>query len=96
MDIKLGQQCWCVLKTSLVDENKIEKPEFLVHLAVGYVTSKGVQFDTDGVTTIPYIEMCGQRLKAQLVFGTQEAAIERMNDMIAEISQGTNPVPSVA
>lgn len=97
MKIRLGEQYWCVLKTTLVDENKKDKPEFLVHLAVGFVTSKGLQLGDDGIELIPFVEMCGQRLKADMVFEDFEDAAKKMYAMMDEIKRGTtNTVPPEA
>lgn len=95
MKIRLGEQYWCVLKTSVVDETKKEKPEFLAHLAVGYIKSKGIQLDDDGGQTL-FVEMCGQRLKADMVFESYELASNKLFEMIDEIGRGINTVPPIA
>ena len=97
MKIRLGDQYWCILKTTLVDENKRDKPEFLIHIATGYVKSKGLQLDDNGEDILAFVEMCGQRLKADMVFEDINGAIEKMHEMMAEIKAGaTNTVPPVA
>lgn len=95
MKIRLGEKYWCVLKASVVDENQKEKPEFLAHLAVGYVKSKGIQLDDDGGQTL-FVEMCGQRLKADMVFDSYDRASKKLFEMIDEIGRGINAVPPIA
>lgn len=97
MNIRLGGKYWCILKTTLVDENKRDKPEFLVHLAVGYVKAKGLQLEDNGKDLIPFIEMCGQRLKAEMVFESIDDALDRMSEMMVTITaESTNVVPPAA
>jgi hypothetical protein len=98
-NIRLGEQYWCVLKTTIVDPNKTDYPEFLVHLAKGYVTSKGIQkepgSDTGAIT--PYVEIAGQRVRHDHVFETAEEAIEKANSMMRQLVPAqTQPEPENA
>lgn len=86
-NVRLGSLCWCVIKTSVIDPAKTEKPEFLVHLSRGYVQSKGVQLDDDG-KTIVFVEIAGQRVKASHVFKTAAQATSVAEEMMAEIHAG--------
>lgn len=92
-DIKLGQQYWCVLKTTLVDPAKVEYPEFLVHFACGYVTSKGMQKEpgADKGTEVLFVEIAGQRVKHTHIFDSPEDAIDKAEAMMSEIRGGTPP-----
>lgn len=93
-DIKLGQQYWCVLKTTLVDPAKVEYPEFLVHLACGYVTSKGMQKEpgTDRDAGMLFVEIAGQRVKHTHIFESPEDAIDKAEAMMSEIHSGSAPL----
>jgi len=91
MEIRLGAQYWCVIKTSVVDETH-KKPEFLVHLTKGYVQSKGVQLDDDGKAVL-FVELSGQRVKASHVFKTAAQAISKSEQMMADIGEGLKQVP---
>lgn len=92
-DIKLGKQYWCVLKTTVVDPAKTEYPEFLVHLACGYVTSKGMQKEVgaDNGTEVLFVEIAGQRVKYSYIFESPEDAIDKAEAMMSEIRGGTPP-----
>lgn len=90
INIKLGEKYWCVLKTTLVDETKTEKPEFLVHLSVGYVSSKGLQLDDEG-KALPFVEIAGQRVKHTHVFENPDDAIDCAEAMMDQIRNGTAP-----
>jgi hypothetical protein len=91
-NVRLGSHCWCVLKTTIVDAAKTEKPEFLIHLTRGYVASKGIQQNDDGTVTA-FVEIAGQRVKASHVFKTHEQAISRASEMMAEIADGIKALP---
>lgn len=86
-NVRLGSHCWCVIQTTVIDETKTEKPEFLIHLARGYVKGKGVQLDDDG-KTIAFVEIAGQRLKASHVFKTAAQATAVAERMMDEIHAG--------
>ena len=92
-DIKLGQKYWCVLKTTLVDPNKVDYPEFLVHLTLGYVTSKGEQKElgADDGTELLFVEIAGQRVKHSYIFEFAEDAIRKATAMMDEIRSGSQP-----
>lgn len=94
-NIKLGEKYWCVIKTSMIDENEQEKPEFLVNLVQGYVTAKGIQLEGENI--LPYVEVARQRLKATHIFEHIDDAMDKVEIMIAEIkSAQENPVPEPA
>jgi len=95
-NVRLGSHCWCVLKTTVVDASKTEKPEFLVHLTRGYVASKGIQQNDDGTVTA-FVEIAGQRVKATHVFKTAAQATSVAERMMDEIHAGMpiepKPIP---
>ena len=91
-EIRLGSHCWCVIKTSVVDEAKTDKPEFLIHLTRGYVQSKGVQLDDDGQPML-FVEISGQRVKASYVFKTAAQATSKAEAMMSEMAEGLKQVP---
>jgi hypothetical protein len=91
-NVRLGSKSWCVVKTTVVDPSKVEKPEFLVHLSCGYVLSKGLQQNDDGTITA-FVEIAGQRVKATHVFKTPAQAIAVAQRMMDEIHAGMPPTP---
>ena len=93
--IRLGEKYWCVIKTSAVDPNQKEYPDFLIHLAHGYVTAKGAQKlpGTDRDATVLFVEIAGQRVKPTHVFENPEDAIEAAEAMMSEISDGLKALP---
>ena len=86
-NVRLGSHCWCVIKTSIIDPEKTEKPEFLIHLSRGYVQSKGIQLDDNG-KTIAFVEIAGQRVKASHVFKTAAQATSVAEQMMDELHTG--------
>lgn len=97
-DIKLGKQYWCVFKASVVNPEQKEYPDFLMHVGLGYVTSKGAQKEvgSDNGTSQLFVEIAGQRIKASHVFESPEDAIDMLEVMMDEMRRGlgaTNAVP---
>jgi hypothetical protein len=93
-DIKLGQQYWCVLKTTIVDAEQKDYPEFLVHFAQGYVTSKGMQKKpsvNNEAEAVLFVEIAGQRVRHTHIFESPEDAIDKAEAMIAQIQSGEVP-----
>jgi len=91
-DIRLGAQCWCVLKTSVVDPEKKDRPEYLIHIAKGYVQSKGVQH-VEGGKPLLFVEVAGQRIKANHVFKTAAQAISKAEQMMGSMADGLKALP---
>lgn len=93
-DIKVGGAYWGVLKTSIVNAEQKDYPEYLIHLTRGYVTSKGLQRlpGVDNGKGDLFVEIAGQRIKYTHVFETSGEAIEMAVQMMAELGVHEEPV----
>lgn len=77
ISIKIGQRYFCLLKTTIVDENQLEDMEFVHHIASGIVKVKGIMQDPENKQqVIPFVEVCNQRIRASHVFETHEECME--------------------
>lgn len=85
--IRLGNEYWCVFKVSVVDPEKKEHPEFLMHIAKGRVMSKGDQLNDDG-SIVRFVEVAGQRIKHDHVFESPEDAIDKLEAMMSSMADG--------
>lgn len=89
-NIRLGQQYYCLLKTSTVDPEK-EKKEFVYHITKGYVSAKGLQVDGDKV--LPFVEIAGQRVKATHITETLAECVVMADSLTQQLEPAKEPLP---
>lgn len=85
-DIKLGENYYCLFKTSLVDTEK--RQGVLWHIAYAKVTAKGVEQAADGQPEL-FIEIANQRVKVEAI----RASIDDIMDLAKEKQAQLETVP---